>query len=399
MLNEILQGVVGGLGRGFDYLQDRRREDEKLAQQAQQMQLQREQVARAIANDQAQRAHEARMEAANERQQLSLDDQRRFTQSNDLAKSGYRGALTPEDLAQLHPAVRAIATQEIARPEASGMVGLDGKPLPGNLLQPNAADWTPLSQFRQTESERLRIAELNNQQQLSRAIYTQGQANTRNTQDNEAAAARTAATIAGAVAAAAQHGQRGLQPRNVISGDANRIAEINSGVEALRRERQLLSEIKTGATSQLGAAMPNLVTEYTGWGQDAKKAQSLINLVRQRIGKALEGGVLRKEDELKYKDILATIGDDPELALQKLAIVEQDMEGNLDWTLNSLEDSNYDVSRHRQRVEGRRKGYAQPAPQAPTSPSLSRAIAGVSAPQPAAGSSFQRWQQRQQGGR
>ena len=32
--------------------------------------------------------------------------------------------------------------------------------------------------------------------------------------------------------------------------------------------------------------------------------------VRQRIGKALEGGVLRKEDEEKYKKILPTITDD-----------------------------------------------------------------------------------------
>lgn len=42
----------------------------------------------------------------------------------------------------------------------------------------------------------------------------------------------------------------------------------------------------------------------------ARKLRAEIDRVRQRIGKALEGGVLRKEDEEKYKKILPTITDD-----------------------------------------------------------------------------------------
>lgn len=40
-----------------------------------------------------------------------------------------------------------------------------------------------------------------------------------------------------------------------------------------------------------------------------KNQQSQIDLVRQTVGKALEGGVLRKEDEDKYKKILPTLQD------------------------------------------------------------------------------------------
>ena len=36
---------------------------------------------------------------------------------------------------------------------------------------------------------------------------------------------------------------------------------------------------------------------------EARQAQADIDRVRQRVGKALEGGVLRKEDEEKYKKI------------------------------------------------------------------------------------------------
>lgn len=51
---------------------------------------------------------------------------------------------------------------------------------------------------------------------------------------------------------------------------------------------------------------------------DARKAQARIDLVKQRVGKALEGGVLRKEDEEKYKRILATLFDTPSTAISKV---------------------------------------------------------------------------------
>lgn len=51
---------------------------------------------------------------------------------------------------------------------------------------------------------------------------------------------------------------------------------------------------------------------------EAKQIQAEIAAVRQRVGKALEGGVLRKEDEIKYKKILATINDTPATAISKI---------------------------------------------------------------------------------
>lgn len=62
---------------------------------------------------------------------------------------------------------------------------------------------------------------------------------------------------------------------------------------------------------------------------DARKAQAKVDMVRQRVGKALEGGVLRKEDEEKYKKILATLTDTPSTAVSKIdgliKSVEQDI--------------------------------------------------------------------------
>lgn len=51
---------------------------------------------------------------------------------------------------------------------------------------------------------------------------------------------------------------------------------------------------------------------------NARQVQAEIDRVRQQVGKTLEGGVLRKEDEEKYKKILTTLADTPETAIYKI---------------------------------------------------------------------------------
>lgn len=51
---------------------------------------------------------------------------------------------------------------------------------------------------------------------------------------------------------------------------------------------------------------------------EAQSLQAEVNRVRQVVGKALEGGVLRKEDEVKYAKILPTVNDTKEVAASKL---------------------------------------------------------------------------------
>lgn len=63
---------------------------------------------------------------------------------------------------------------------------------------------------------------------------------------------------------------------------------------------------------------------------EARKAQADIDRVRQRVGKALEGGVLRKEDEEKYKKILATLNDEPSTAIYKIDKLVQDLERDIE---------------------------------------------------------------------
>lgn len=62
----------------------------------------------------------------------------------------------------------------------------------------------------------------------------------------------------------------------------------------------------------------------------ARQVQADVDRVRQTVGKALEGGVLRKEDEEKYKKILATLTDTPETATYKIDALISSIQRNIE---------------------------------------------------------------------
>lgn len=62
---------------------------------------------------------------------------------------------------------------------------------------------------------------------------------------------------------------------------------------------------------------------------DAKSLRAEIDRVKQVVGKALEGGVLRKEDEEKYARILPTINDTDEVAREKINAIRNDLQNKL----------------------------------------------------------------------
>jgi hypothetical protein len=137
--------------------------------------------------------------------------------------------------------------------------------------------------------------------------------------------------------------------RQVTSGDAGRLAELETAMDDVRVLSQTLTQTKgaTGTAAKVGAMVPNAITELTGWGTGAKQRQATIDRVKQVIGKALEGGVLRKEDELKYEKILPTIADTEAVAQAKIAGLLAALEKRKGRELDSLEHANYDVTRYR----------------------------------------------------
>ena len=62
---------------------------------------------------------------------------------------------------------------------------------------------------------------------------------------------------------------------------------------------------------------------------DAQRFESELRLTRQIIGKALEGGVLRKEDEAKYAAIMPNRGDTDAVAREKIEFIKRDIQNKL----------------------------------------------------------------------
>jgi hypothetical protein len=152
---------------------------------------------------------------------------------------------------------------------------------------------------------------------------------------------------AGALADATRRPDTGRTGRPVTSGDANRIAELDTSLNDLAT---LAQEIGTGAgvtgtRARIGAALPNPITEWTGVGQVAKEKQAVIDRVKQVIGKALEGGVLRREDEYKYTKILPTIADTADTVRAKLVGLRGALQQRRTDLLSALADAGYDVDK------------------------------------------------------
>jgi hypothetical protein len=131
---------------------------------------------------------------------------------------------------------------------------------------------------------------------------------------------------------------------------ADELGEINASLELTSELRDKIGkEGETGFTSWIGRKLPNFVTEYTGLGGPAKDRQALIAVVKQIIGKGLEGGVLREHDEVKYKDILPTISDPNDLVMAKLEGLDQALSIKSKTAIDSYEDAGYEMTRYRAR--------------------------------------------------
>lgn len=82
------------------------------------------------------------------------------------------------------------------------------------------------------------------------------------------------------------------------------------------------------------------------WATDTQKIQSEINAVKQTVGRFLEGGVLRKEDEEKYDKIMPTLKDTPEVRAAKLQNVRNLIQQKYNEYLDSFGKSGYNVGEY-----------------------------------------------------
>lgn len=106
--------------------------------------------------------------------------------------------------------------------------------------------------------------------------------------------------------------------KGLNSAQANTITDAGSAVSGLKALAAALNSGQ-GASGPVSGRLRSL----NPYDTDQQALQSQIDTTRQVVGKFLEGGVLRKEDEAKYKKILPTANDTREVAMRKIAQVMQ----------------------------------------------------------------------------
>jgi hypothetical protein len=150
----ILHAIAGALGGGLKQIQRQQDIDREAAEKAAALKLQQDQLARAIADDQAQREHESKMQAIQERQATSLDDMRHSQRSEAFVKQGYKG-LTHADVQKLHPDWQG-SYQEVTGNAPPTLMDTRGQLMPGGQI--GEAAGTGVFNPREGETDRLRVA-------------------------------------------------------------------------------------------------------------------------------------------------------------------------------------------------------------------------------------------------
>jgi hypothetical protein len=83
---------------------------------------------------------------------------------------------------------------------------------------------------------------------------------------------------------------------------------------------------------------------FNPYDTKAQSFQSQVNATKQIVGKYLEEGVLRLEDEKKYERILPKISDTPEVAREKLANVRKLIDEKYKSQTETLGRAGYDIT-------------------------------------------------------
>ena len=108
------------------------------------------------------------------------------------------------------------------------------------------------------------------------------------------------------------------------SSTAGTIADMQKGLQTID---DLKSMVSGGEFA--GGVVRGGLRKLNPFDSTYRQQQAMVDTSRQIVGKAMEGGVLRKEDEEKYKRILPTMQDPPEVALSKLNYIQGVLSQNL----------------------------------------------------------------------
>ena len=122
-------------------------------------------------------------------------------------------------------------------------------------------------------------------------------------------------------------------PAIEIGGTAQAIANLDE-----------MKMIMPSMTSGYWSPLVDPVRSINPWDVSAQAMKQYIATTKQVIGKGLEGGVLRKEDEIKYQKIIPKVGDLPATLKIKATQLRNMIVDKRFYMLQGLRSAGYNVS-------------------------------------------------------
>jgi hypothetical protein len=121
---------------------------------------------------------------------------------------------------------------------------------------------------------------------------------------------------------------------------ANEVQFVQSGFSIPR----LLEDVQVTLEKNKDVFGPGISRISTPWSEKDKTIDSQISAARQAFGKYMEGGVLRREDEIKYEKMFPERSDTPEIAINKLANVDRLLKIKIIDDVKALKMSGFNTS-------------------------------------------------------
>lgn len=123
---------------------------------------------------------------------------------------------------------------------------------------------------------------------------------------------------------------------------ADKVLSVNEG----NAIPTMLSDVdKTiGANSEMFGPVSGRLASANPYNEKTQTIDSQVRAASQAFGRYMEGGVLRKEDEDKYRKMFPNLSDTPEVAKNKLAVVSRLLSQRQNSNVNALRAQGFDVS-------------------------------------------------------
>lgn len=130
-----------------------------------------------------------------------------------------------------------------------------------------------------------------------------------------------------------KEGPRQLPPDKVLQIQEG--GQIPASLEDIKKSIDVNSGIMGPVEGRLRSMNP--------YDEKAQTMDAQMRTASQRFGRYLEGGVLRKEDEEKYRKMFPQMSDKAEVAANKLSLVERMLKQKQGADVGALEQSGYDT--------------------------------------------------------